>query len=239
MKLSWSWTQISFPLFRRAIYSACLFPYCISPLSQSLRLSGIEVKISAISAKGFKMFNSSNKYRRTLMAFTPLNQNEHMNSLEFLLLTSFQQSTLHSLGHIELMKKYFRTLNMSSYDLPQVLKDRGVDDPEKLPHFYYRDDALKLWDAIKDFVSKMLSIYYQSDEDIEKVMSKWLKDRSCNYGISKRLRARRTHQIENLSYPRQDQWWISPGKGLRNITVFTAVGLNFHNFHEHWYEKLF
>jgi len=39
-------------------------------------------------------------------------------------------------GHIELMKKYFRTLNMSSYDLPQVLKDRGVDDPEKLPHFF-------------------------------------------------------------------------------------------------------
>ena len=162
-----------------------------------------------------------------------------MNSLEFLLLTNFQLSTLHSLGHIELMKKYFRTLNMSSYDLPQVLKDRGVDDPEKLPHFFYRDDALKLWDAIKDFVSKMLSIYYQSDEDIEKVMSKWLTDRSCNYGISKRLRARRTHQIENLSYPRHDQWWISPGKGLRNITVFTAVGLNFHNFHEHWYEKLF
>jgi len=67
---------------------------------------------------------------------------------------------------------------MSSYDLPQVLKDRGVDDPEKLPHFFYRDDALKLWDAIKDFVSKMLSIYYQSDEDIEKdsELQAWILD---------------------------------------------------------------
>ncbi|KAK2554379.1 Allene oxide synthase-lipoxygenase protein [Acropora cervicornis] len=81
-------------------------------------------------------------------------------------------------GHIELMKKYFRTLNLSSYDLPQVLKDRGVVDPEKLPHFYYRDDALKLWDAIKDFVSKMLSIYYQSDEDIHKdsELQAWILD---------------------------------------------------------------
>ena len=103
-----------------------------------------------------------------------------MNSLKFPLLTNFELSTLHSLGHIELMKKHFRTLNLSSYDLPQVLKERGVDDPEKLPHFYYRDDASKLWYAIKDFVSKMLSIHYQSDEDIEKVMSKSQTDRSRN-----------------------------------------------------------
>ena len=78
------------------------------------------------------------------------------------------------------MEEYFRTLNLSSYDLRQALNDRGVDDAVKLPHFYYRDDALKLWDAIKDFVSKMLSIYYQSDEDIQKVMSKSQTDRSRN-----------------------------------------------------------
>ena len=69
---------------------------------------------------------------------------------------------------------------MSSYDLPQVLKDRGVDDPKKLPHFYYRDDALTLWGVIRDFVSEIVSIYYQSDEDIQKVMSKSQTDRSHN-----------------------------------------------------------
>ena len=87
---------------------------------------------------------------------------------------------MHSLGHIDLMEEYFRTLNLSSYDLPQVLKDRGVDDPEKLPHFYYRDDALRLWGAIRDFASEIVSIYYQSDEDIQKVMSKSQTDRSRN-----------------------------------------------------------
>ena len=95
-------------------------------------------------------------------------------------MTNFELSTLHSLGHIKLMEEYFRTLNLSSYDLRQALNDRGVDDPVKLPHFYYRDDALELWKAIKDFVSKMLSIYYQSDEDIEKVMSKLQTHRSRN-----------------------------------------------------------
>ena len=97
-----------------------------------------------------------------------------------LILANLEILIFHLLGHIELMKKYFRTLNLSSYDLPQVLKDRGVDDPVKLPHFYYRDDALKLWDAIKDFVSEIVSIYYQSDEDIQEVMSKSQTDRSRN-----------------------------------------------------------
>jgi len=81
-------------------------------------------------------------------------------------------------GHIELMEKYYKNISWSSYDLPKVLKDRGVDDPEKLPGFYYRDDALRLWHAIKDYISKILSIYYHSDEDIEKdsEIQAWILD---------------------------------------------------------------
>ena len=94
-----------------------------------------------------------------------------------LILANLEILIFHLLGHIELMKKYFRTLNLSSYDLPQVLKDRGV---MKLPHFYYRDDALRLWGTIRDFVSEIVSIYYQSDEDIQEVMSKSQTDRSRN-----------------------------------------------------------
>ncbi len=72
------------------------------------------------------------------------------------------------------MKKYYKNVSWSSYDLPKVLKDRGVDDPEKLPGFHYRDDALRLWQAIKDYITKILSIYYHSDEDIEKVLSSFI-----------------------------------------------------------------
>ena len=91
------------------------------------------------------------------MAFTLLNQQELTNSLKFSLLANFELSTLHSLGHIKLMEEYFRTLSLSSYDLPQVLRERGVDDPDRLPHFYYRDDALRLWSATSDFVSEIVS----------------------------------------------------------------------------------
>ena len=75
------------------------------------------------------------------------------------------------IGHIDLMKKYYKNINWSSYDLPKVLKERGVDDPEKLPGFHYRDDAVRLWKAIKDYVTRIVSIYYHSDGDVEKVKS--------------------------------------------------------------------
>ncbi|KAM7441264.1 arachidonate 5-lipoxygenase [Porites harrisoni] len=81
-------------------------------------------------------------------------------------------------GHIDLMKKYYKTMNWSSYDLPKVLKDRGVDDAEKLPNFHYRDDALKLWHSIKGYITKILSLYYHSDEDIQQdtELQAWILD---------------------------------------------------------------
>ena len=74
-----------------------------------------------------------------------------------------------SSGHIVLMKKYYKNLNWSSYDLPEVLKERGILDANKLPGFHYRDDALRLWQAINEFITDILSIYYHSDNDIQMV----------------------------------------------------------------------
>lgn len=75
-----------------------------------------------------------------------------------------------STGHVTLMKKYYKNYNTwHSYNLPQVLKERGVDDAKKLPNFHYREDALKLWAAIEEFVKEILSVYYHTDEDVKKV----------------------------------------------------------------------
>ena len=69
---------------------------------------------------------------------------------------TFDESQYHSsylpTGHIDLMKKYFKKMLWPSYNLPHALKERGVDDEAKLPNFYYREDALKLWNAIGVFV---------------------------------------------------------------------------------------
>ena len=56
-----------------------------------------------------------------------------------------------------------------TYNLPQALKKRGLDEADKLPNFYYRDDSLKLWAAIGKFVNDILAIYYRSDDNVVKV----------------------------------------------------------------------
>ncbi|WP_341524528.1 lipoxygenase family protein [Nostoc sp. UHCC 0302] len=52
--------------------------------------------------------------------------------------------------------------------LPKQFKQRGVDDPNLLPVYPYRDDALLVWDAIYQWVSDYLKLYYAKDEDIQK-----------------------------------------------------------------------
>lgn len=70
------------------------------------------------------------------------------------------------------MQKYYKSLNWSSYDLPRMLEERGVHDADKLPGFHYRDDALRLWQIIKEYVTDILKAYYHSDNDIKKVRLK-------------------------------------------------------------------
>ena len=72
-------------------------------------------------------------------------------------------------GHIQLMKLYYKSTSWTTYNLPQTLKKRGVDEVNKLPNFHYREDALKLWTAIEEFLKEILPIYYPSDDVVKKV----------------------------------------------------------------------
>lgn len=44
--------------------------------------------------------------------------------------------------------------------LPTELKARKVDDKAKLPYFPYRDDALLVWEAIEDWATEYVNLYY-------------------------------------------------------------------------------
>ena len=39
-------------------------------------------------------------------------------------------------------------------------RHRGVDDGAKLPHYHYRDDGFKIWDAIEAYVSSIIHMFY-------------------------------------------------------------------------------
>jgi hypothetical protein len=66
--------------------------------------------------------------------------------------------------------------------LPYDLTERNVYD---LPGYYYREDALLIWDAIKDYVSDVLKLQYKVVDDIinDKELQAWKNELiDPNYG---------------------------------------------------------
>ena len=50
--------------------------------------------------------------------------------------------------------------------LPTDLAARGVDDPDALPHYPYRDDGRLIWDALHAWVDAYVRVYYASDAQV-------------------------------------------------------------------------
>jgi arachidonate 15-lipoxygenase len=60
-----------------------------------------------------------------------------------------------------------QTYGFNSAMLPKQLEQRGVGDLTALPLYPYRDDALLLWEAIQDWASAYLSLYYADDVAVQ------------------------------------------------------------------------
>lgn len=70
-------------------------------------------------------------------------------------------------GAFELMgRAWWHQWDFEQHNIPADLANRGVDDPEALPNYPWRDDALKLWGAIGRYVSGMVDFFYKSDKDV-------------------------------------------------------------------------
>ncbi|XP_003219928.1 polyunsaturated fatty acid 5-lipoxygenase isoform X1 [Anolis carolinensis] len=67
-------------------------------------------------------------------------------------------------GHVEMVQRAINYLTYSSLCFPEEIKARHMESYEDIPYYYYRDDGLKVWDAIKSFVTDVINIYYKSDE---------------------------------------------------------------------------
>jgi hypothetical protein len=45
-------------------------------------------------------------------------------------------------------------------NVEKQIEKRGVLDPKVLPHYPYRDDAVPLYNAIKEYVKKVINFFY-------------------------------------------------------------------------------
>ena len=70
-------------------------------------------------------------------------------------------------GMEELFKRASTVHRVQLTNIKQNLKERGVDNRDELPGYYYRDDGIVIWDAIEEYVREILSLFYTSDDDVK------------------------------------------------------------------------
>ncbi|XP_059160839.1 polyunsaturated fatty acid 5-lipoxygenase-like [Physella acuta] len=92
-------------------------------------------------------------------------------------------------GMYELMLRGYKVWSLDHHGiLHNDLKRRGVVDPEALPDYHYRDDAILLYDAISDYVKGYIDLYYTSqqslmdDYEIQNWVEELAKERSGSHG---------------------------------------------------------
>ncbi|XP_034362867.1 polyunsaturated fatty acid lipoxygenase ALOX15B-like isoform X1 [Arvicanthis niloticus] len=78
-------------------------------------------------------------------------------------------------GFSELIKRNMEQLNYSVLCFPEDIRARDMED---IPGYYYRDDGMQIWGAIKSFVSEIVSIYYPSDASVrdDQELQAWVRE---------------------------------------------------------------
>lgn len=52
-------------------------------------------------------------------------------------------------GHVQMVQRAMQDLTYASLCFPENIKARGMDSKEDIPTYFYRDDGLLVWEAIK------------------------------------------------------------------------------------------
>lgn len=50
---------------------------------------------------------------------------------------------------MQMVQKAMQDLTYASLCFPEAIKARGMDSTEDIPYYFYRDDGLLVWEAIK------------------------------------------------------------------------------------------
>ncbi len=89
-----------------------------------------------------------------------------------------QMFSLGTEGKKELLRRASAEYSVDWTNIKKSVKVRGVDNPDQLPGYYYRDDGLKLFNAIEDFVRDVVNAFYKSDSLVrsDSELQNWAKD---------------------------------------------------------------
>ena len=86
-----------------------------------------------------------------------------------------------SIGHgsngiIELLQKSMQEFNFDKdWDFELNIEKRGVSE---LPNYFFRDDGMDLWKAIKTYAKEVIDIFYLQDDDVinDMELKTWMEE---------------------------------------------------------------
>jgi len=70
-----------------------------------------------------------------------------------------------SFESLSVMKTFYKKLTLSEMNIPKLLHKNGVV-PNKIPHYYFAMDTMKLWKIIENYISQIVNLFYKSDKDV-------------------------------------------------------------------------
>ena len=81
-------------------------------------------------------------------------------------------------GKEEVFKRVSREYNVQWTNIKHSLKQRHVCETGELPAYYYRDDGLNIWRAIREFATGIINEFYATDDDVrnDEELQSWSQD---------------------------------------------------------------
>ena len=89
-------------------------------------------------------------------------------------------TSLGSEGKEELFRRFSSVYSVHLTNIERSVQKRNVDNKD-LP-YYYRDDGIQIWEAIKEFATNIIYEFYQTDEDVknDEELKSWSEDFYAN-----------------------------------------------------------
>lgn len=84
-------------------------------------------------------------------------------------------ATIGSNSQLAIKEAMSHLANFNEVAFPLTLEKRGVNNPQQLPIYPYRDDGQQIWDAINQWVHDYLKLNYPTNESVQRdpQLQKW------------------------------------------------------------------
>lgn len=87
-------------------------------------------------------------------------------------------TSMGSEGTDVMLRKLYENFHMEDLDFLLDLKNRGLENNTKIANYFYREDGIRLWNAVQQYCSNVVDSFYESNQKLidDCELQSWLHD---------------------------------------------------------------